>query len=285
MGFVIEIVLLNVAPRLLDGLMLYPAQVVNDLYLWQLLTHGFLHSWDSLFHLLMNALMIFLLGRLVNQFYGNLRTWLVFLVAILFGGAAFVLWGYLWGTPLTPGLGASGGAFGILALACMTWPNMSISLMFIVPIKAKYLFWFFFGLETLMAFSPTSGTAHMAHIGGALVGLVYARWGKRLESVMGVDATGTYGGSRFWGGGGGDFDMGGGRTGMGFANPVSRDNEKTSKAHIKFQKKRQKLAEKEQGVRAEMDRILAKISDKGIPALSAKEKRFLNENSKRYGPN
>ena len=83
----------------------------------------------------------------------------------------------------SPMVGASGAIFGVMAAFVTMYPNSKMMLMFIpFPIKAKYLFTVIMLVSLYMVFSDSGGNvAHMAHIGGALVGWLMARnWKKHL---------------------------------------------------------------------------------------------------------
>lgn len=74
-----------------------------------------------------------------------------------------------------PLVGASGALFGILLAFAMLFPNTELMLLFLpIPIKAKY-FVLFYGLYEAYALfqnSPTDNVAHLAHLGGMLIGFI-----------------------------------------------------------------------------------------------------------------
>jgi membrane associated rhomboid family serine protease len=75
----------------------------------------------------------------------------------------------------TPMVGASGGVFGILAAFAILFPNTQLMLIFFpVPVKAKYLIGGYVIIEVLLSFYQFEGdnTAHLAHVGGAIVGAI-----------------------------------------------------------------------------------------------------------------
>jgi len=78
-------------------------------------------------------------------------------------------------------LGASGAVFGCLAAFGYLFPNTEIYLYFFIPIKAKWFVLLYAAFELTMAFRNSAGdnVAHIAHLGGAIVGfaLVYF-WNK-----------------------------------------------------------------------------------------------------------
>lgn len=80
-------------------------------------------------------------------------------------------------------LGASGAIFGVVAAFATLYPDAKIGIMFIpVPIKVKYLLPIIVVVSIYLGVSGNGGgVAHLAHVGGALVGWLLARiWKKHL---------------------------------------------------------------------------------------------------------
>ena len=71
-------------------------------------------------------------------------------------------------------LGASGAVFGCLAAFGYLFPNTYIYLYFFVPIKAKWFVIMYAAFELINAIQNSAGdnVAHVAHLGGALVGFI-----------------------------------------------------------------------------------------------------------------
>jgi membrane associated rhomboid family serine protease len=77
--------------------------------------------------------------------------------------------------------GASGAIFGIMMAFFLLFPNVELMLLFFpFPIKAKYIIGFYvlFELYSTMISTQQSNIAHLAHLGGALVGFLLIRFWK-----------------------------------------------------------------------------------------------------------
>lgn len=71
-------------------------------------------------------------------------------------------------------LGASGAVFGCLAAFAYLFPNTEIYLYFFIPLKAKWFVLFYAAFELYMSIKNSAGdnVAHIAHLGGAVVGFI-----------------------------------------------------------------------------------------------------------------
>ena len=164
---------------LTDKLYLSWDGLIGGLYLWQPLTYQLLHA--DFFHALLNCLVLYGFGGELERRW-SAKHFVFFVILCGVGGAAAVvldnllsLW--LLGSPGGPVVGASGGISGVLAAYCLINWEKPISLMFIPgSFRAKWLFWFFLGLNLMMWIvsfaAPQVGPAisYSAHIGGLLVG-------------------------------------------------------------------------------------------------------------------
>lgn len=83
----------------------------------------------------------------------------------------------------TPMVGASGAIFGVVAAFATLYPDAKIGIMFIpIPMKVKYVLPVIILVSIWLGVSGNSGgIAHLAHVGGALVGFILAMlWKKNL---------------------------------------------------------------------------------------------------------
>jgi membrane associated rhomboid family serine protease len=71
-------------------------------------------------------------------------------------------------------IGASGAVFGCLAAFGYLFPNSELYVYGLIPVKAKWMVLGYAALELYLAVQNSSGdnVAHIAHLGGAVVGFV-----------------------------------------------------------------------------------------------------------------
>lgn len=76
-----------------------------------------------------------------------------------------------------PAVGASGAVYGVLVAFGVLYPNAELMLIFLpIPVKAKYFIPGLILIDIFFGISGTStGVAHWAHIGGALIGYLMIR--------------------------------------------------------------------------------------------------------------
>jgi len=147
-------------------------------YVWQLLTYQFMHA--SLLHILLNGWAIYVFGHAIEEALGWKKLLTLFLTGGVIGGifqmVAALLWPEYFGGPV---VGASAGAFGLVAAFAMLFPERELTLLlfFLIPIRltARTLL---IGSAVLAACGfvfPVNHIANAAHLGGMLTGVVYVR--------------------------------------------------------------------------------------------------------------
>ena len=232
---------------------------------WRLLGFQFLHSHAGITHLLFNCIGLFFFGPLVERYLGRKRFLAFYLLCGMFGALAFTTlniggivaesWGFdrvpglLFNDPGTPLVGASAGVFGVILAGAFLQPNARVVVWFFFPMRLKTMA---YGLVALAIFTilrdgPNAG-GEAGHLGGALAGAYFIRRPHHLH---------------------GFFDF------LGKVDPTSeRFRFRAAKAKAKIASNRGRANDEE------VDRILDKISQKGLHSLSPKEKETLNRASK-----
>ncbi len=173
--FVLQAILVNVAPVVGNLLVLTPYGVFRNFLLWQFVTYGFLHG--GLSHLIFNLIGVFFFSGLVERALGGRRFTAFILAAIIAGGLAhailFALRGQ-WGAGL---VGFSAANFALLAGCCVIAPNARVYLYGAIPMKMKWLVVLYVGFEFFQVLQHGLETtvSHTGHLAGAVVGFLLIR--------------------------------------------------------------------------------------------------------------
>ena len=251
---------------------------------WQLVTYSFMHT--GLFHIGVNMLLLFWVGREFERMQGSEQFWSVYLTTAV-GGALICLLlspiapgisGGMSGGQSIPVLGASASVLGVLTTVAILYPYKQIRLLFFGVVPLLWVVVGFLAIDALMALRPGGNTAVAAHWGGALTGFLYAKNQQgALGTLPGIGALFRGRSSRqssprvptlferlkgLFGGGTEDDTAGAGSQSP---RPASSSDGAP--------------AGPSDGQSAEVDRILDKISEEGYDALSDEEKRILYEAS------
>lgn len=139
---------------------------------WTLFTSMFLHG--SMGHFLFNMYALFIFGPLILARLGTKRFLGAYFGAGLVAGISYVLYSlFIMGNPNAAALGASGAIMGILGLVIMLLPNLKVLFFFVVPMSMRTAGIIFALIDIVGLFNPGSGIAHIAHLGGLAVGVLY----------------------------------------------------------------------------------------------------------------
>lgn len=142
---------------------------------WTIITSGFLHV--DFGHLFWNMLSFYWFGRIVGDLLGNHRILPLYIGSVIVGNLAFfVVFNF---TPYSAlggsyALGASGAVMSMLATAAFIAPDYTFNVLFIGPVKLKYIALVLFVLDLLGIANQSNTGGHFAHLGGAAFGIFFA---------------------------------------------------------------------------------------------------------------
>jgi membrane associated rhomboid family serine protease len=143
---------------------------------WSAVTSIFFHA--QFWHLFFNMVMLYVAGRIFTLYLSEKRLLTVYLVGGLCGNALYVAAynffpAFALSLPVAVALGASGCIMAILAAITVYKPNHEISLLFFGRIRLKWVMLIFVIIDLLSIPKGNAG-GHIAHLGGALFGAIYA---------------------------------------------------------------------------------------------------------------
>lgn len=229
---------------------------------WGIVTSIFAHF--SFMHFLFNMIFLFFVGKMFEHFFGAKKLLLIYIFGGIAGGLLEILAHELFpafAVNASVIVGASGSIMAIFIAVAIYKPQMEIKLFGVFPVKIIILAGLYF-IYDLLSIGSNDGTAHFAHLGGAVFGYFAVQNVNTSKNLLNrLD--------RFW---------------------------KTAEAKLKgiFSKKKPKLTV-EYGGRSKSDEqfnadkvarqqkinaILDKISKSGYESLTSKEKDMLFDESK-----
>ncbi|TCK66706.1 membrane associated rhomboid family serine protease [Winogradskyella wandonensis] len=225
---------------------------------WSLITYGFIHA--SLWHLIINMLMLFYLSRVAINLFRPKLVLNVFFLGIIVGGLLFMAIANLWPTDFFGAggtlRGASAGVAALLVFVATYMPDSEIRPFNLFTIKWKYIALIFIGLDVFRMLLGLNSGGYVSHIGGYILGYYYAK--KLLD---GTDI------------------------GLGFERLVDhfvslfkpKSNLKTVHRKKRSTKPTPKTKKESDALnnQKKIDAILDKISKSGYESLTSEEKEFL----------
>ncbi len=151
---------------------------------WTLITYMFLH-FDFL-HILFNLLWLYWMGQIFLNYFNQGKLVTIYLLGGISGGLFYVA-GYnsfpVFSQIVVDSrlLGASASVIAIVTALAVHAPNHILHLMFIGPVKMKYIA-LFSVLLYVIGISSTNAGGNLAHLGGAFWGMLYV-----LQLRRGID--------------------------------------------------------------------------------------------------
>lgn len=225
---------------------------------WTPVTYMFLHV--GFLHILFNILGLYWFGKLFLFHFEGKKLLSLYLVGGIVGALVYVaaynifpaftsVYGLL--------LGASASIFAILVALAVYEPNREILLMFIGPVKLKYLAGFYV-LLSVISISASNPGGNLAHLGGAAWGWFYIYqlrrgkdWGAGLVRLVDKLAEGMKPQSKMK---------------VTYKQPPRDDYEYAKQQHEKQE---------------EINHILDKIAKSGYESLTKREKEILFKQGKK----
>ncbi len=233
---------------------------------WTVLSYMFVH--EGFMHILFNMLWLYWFGGIFMHFLSNKQLLAVYLLGGFFGAFFHLATNSFLPEYARAGVvGASAAVMSIVFAISSYKPDYSMNLVFIGPVKIKYIALISFFLDFVGVLSDLkspgfNNVAHFAHMGGAFYGLW---WGYKMRAGKDINRWFSNFLDEFFS----MFKSSGKQMKISYRNPKS----KTPKDDMQWNKNKADTI-------SEMDRILDKISKSGYDSLTSKEKEFLFKQKK-----
>ena len=206
---------------------LVPKLVWSQFMLWQPFTYLFFHG--GVWHVLINMFVLWMFGSELERLWGKVHFLRFYFITGIGAGLLTMLFGL---DSITPIVGASGAVYGILLAYGLTYPNRTIYLYGIIPIKSL---WFIIGIGTIAFISSFDGgsqISQLTHLSCMVIGYFVLKKPVRLNDL--------------W------FSI------------------RKRTMEYKVQQQEKKFSE-QQAIELDIDRILDKIHREGFDSLSEEE--------------
>jgi membrane associated rhomboid family serine protease len=143
---------------------------------WTIITYMFMHA--GVWHILFNMLCLYWFGEIFLMFFSSKHLRGIYVLGGIFGGILFMACYNIFpffaaASPLATIVGASASVLAIIIAAAVREPNYEIYLFLFGKIKLKYMAIAVVVIDLLFITSENAG-GHIAHLGGALAGLMFA---------------------------------------------------------------------------------------------------------------
>ena len=162
---------------------------------WTIISYAFAHSLTDIFHILFNMLGLYWFGKLFIEYLGNDKLTALYVLGALSGGVLYLLMFntipfFVERSAFSGMVGASAAVFAVMTATATLLPNYTFYLLFLGPVKIKYIVFFYIVVSFIGSVGPNAG-GNLAHLGGALMGFIYVKqlqvgvnWGGWITSIL-----------------------------------------------------------------------------------------------------
>jgi len=140
--------------------------------IWQPITYMFIHG--DFFHVLINMFVLWMFGSEMESIWGRTQFLRYYFLTGVGSGLVWLLFNA--GQSYSVLIGASGAIYGILLAYGMMFPNRTVYLYFMIPIKVKWFVIFLGSVAFLSSFNNHTSISHLTHLSGMAIGFVYLRY-------------------------------------------------------------------------------------------------------------
>jgi membrane associated rhomboid family serine protease len=148
---------------------------------WTIITYAFVHDLTGIIHILFNMLVLYWFGRLFVEYLGSDKLVALYVLGAMSGAVLYLL-AYntipYFQAEAASGrvhmVGASAAIDAIVVGAATLLPDYTFFLLFLGPVRIKYIAAVTVFLSFLGSIGDNAG-GNIAHLGGALIGFVYIK--------------------------------------------------------------------------------------------------------------
>ncbi len=139
--------------------------------IWQPVTYMFMHG--NIWHVLINMFVLWMFGTEMESMWGKNEFLKYYFTTGVGSGLIWLLFNL--GNSNTILIGASGAVYGILLAFGMMFPNRTVYIYFLFPVKVKYFVIFIGAMAFISSLGSGSNISHITHLSGMVIGYFYLK--------------------------------------------------------------------------------------------------------------
>ncbi len=145
---------------------------IREGFFWQFVSYMFAHG--SISHIVFNMLALFIFGSALERHVGSWEFLTYYMITGILAGAFSLLIYWFTGSYRVLLIGASGALFAVELAYATFFPNATIFIWGILPLKAPVMVLVFTGIELFNTVTGSrDGVAHLTHLAGFAFGWIY----------------------------------------------------------------------------------------------------------------
>ncbi len=147
--------------------------------IWQPVTYMFMHG--GVWHVAINMFVLWMFGAELETIWGKNEFLKYYFVT---GIGAGIIWLFFnIGGANTILIGASGAVYGILMAYGLMFPNRTVYIYFLFPVKVKWFVIFIGAIAFFSSMGTGSNISHLTHLSGMLIGYLYLRFSNHWRNI------------------------------------------------------------------------------------------------------
>ena len=147
--------------------------------IWQPVTYMFMHG--GVWHVAINMFVLWMFGAELETIWGKNEFLKYYFVTGIGSGLVWLLFNLNGSSSIL--IGASGAVYGILMAYGLMFPNRTVFIYFLFPIKVKWFVLFIGAIAFFSSMGTGSNISHLTHLSGMLIGYLYLRFSDHWRNI------------------------------------------------------------------------------------------------------
>ncbi len=147
--------------------------------IWQPITYMFMHG--GVWHVAINMFVLWMFGTELETIWGRNEFLKYYFVTGIGAGIIWLFFNIGGSNAIL--IGASGAVYGILMAYGLMFPNRTVYVYFLFPVKVKWFVLFIGAIAFFSSMGTGSNISHLTHLSGMLIGYLYLRFSDHWRMI------------------------------------------------------------------------------------------------------